>query len=113
MSWPSCASRASVGTAKSGVPMKTTRMAGSGRVALGRLGELLDHPVALQLRQVVDEQHAVELVDLVLDAGREQSAGLDLLLLAVEVAELHAHPVRPLDLGVVVLDRQAALVVDP
>ncbi len=34
---------------------------------------------------MVDEQHAVEMVDLVLQAGGEQAVGLDLLRLAVEV----------------------------
>ena len=34
---------------------------------------------------MVDEQHAVEVVDLVLDAGGEQAVGLVLVQLAVEI----------------------------
>ena len=79
---------ASVGTAKSGVPMKTTRSAtgphpagpegacGHSALALRRLLEFLDHPVALELREAIDEQDAVEMVDLVLDAGGEQPVRL-------------------------------------
>ena len=40
--------------------------------ALGGFLELLDHPVALELGDVVDEEDAIEMVDLVLqnDGGR-------------------------------------------
>ena len=41
--------------------------------ALGRLQELLDHPVALELRDVVDEQDPVEMVDLVLGARSQEA----------------------------------------
>ena len=37
------------------------------------LGEFLGDAVALELGQVIDEQHAVGVVDLVLQAGREQA----------------------------------------
>src|SRR2546426_5445137 len=36
-----------------------------------RLGEFFDHAGALELGDVVDEEHAVEMVDLVLQAGRQ------------------------------------------
>src|SRR5216684_2851794 len=36
-----------------------------------RLGEFLDHAGALELGDVVDEEHAVEMIDLVLQAGRQ------------------------------------------
>ena len=39
--------------------------------------ELLADAVALQLREVVDEQLAVEVIDLVLEADREQAVGLE------------------------------------
>ena len=39
----------------------------------GCLGEFLDDAIALELRDVVDEQHAVGMVDLVLETGPEQS----------------------------------------
>ncbi len=53
--------------------------------------------VALELRDVVDEQHAVEVVDLVLDAGGVTGLGVLFVLLAVEIEEFHLHPRRPLD----------------
>jgi hypothetical protein len=49
-----------------------------------------------QLREIVHEQHAVEVIDLVLDAGGEQAVGVFLMHLAVEIGEAHAHPRRPL-----------------
>src|SRR4051794_5027852 len=78
ISWPCAASARKVGTAKSGVPMKIKRSAigeadllrsGLFGGALGSLGEFLQNAVALQLRKVVHEQHAIEMIDLVLDAG--------------------------------------------
>ena len=47
------------------------------------LGELLEHHVALQAREMVDEQHAVQMVHLVLEADREQAVDLFLVGLAV------------------------------
>ena len=82
------------------------------RAILGELLELLHHHVALQLRDVVDEQHAVQMVDLVLQAGGEQAVGFDLLRLAVAVEILDPDRGRPLDLGIIVRDRQAAFLVD-
>ena len=61
---------------------------------------------------MVDEQNAVEMVDLVLQAGGEQPFGLDLLRLAVAVEIFDAHRGRALDFGIVVGDRQAAFLVD-
>src|SRR5690606_8647260 len=49
------------------------------------LGELPDHHVALQLGQVVEEQAAVEMIDLVLQADGKHAVGLDLLRTAVAV----------------------------
>ena len=73
---------------------------------------LIDH-VALQLRQVVDEQLAVEVVDLVLDArwraGRRPRSSCVLPSRSmIGDADLR----RPLDLGVILRDRQAAFLVD-
>src|SRR5665213_751357 len=108
MSWPCPCSSSSNGTEKSGVPMKirrrgmSLRRASAGRFSeLRRLGVFLDDAVALQLGDVVDEQHAVEMVDLVLDAGRQQTRCLDLMLFAVKI-EIAEHDLRrPLDLLVV------------
>ena len=59
-----------------------------------RLGEFLDDAVALELGHMVDEQHAVDVVDLVLQAGRQQALGLDLVRLAVEI-EIFDLDLRP------------------
>jgi hypothetical protein len=61
---------------------------------------------------MVDEEHAVEMVHLVLQAGREQAVGLDLPRLALAIEEADANPGGPLHLGIVVWDRQASLLVD-
>src|SRR3974390_949556 len=115
----------SVGTAKSGVPMKTRRIQAPplladvmrrylilsqclhGLAALGRLPEFPYHHVALELGDIVDEQHAVGMIDLVLQAGGEQALGFNLMLLAVQVQVLDAHFRRPRNLLVIFWDRQA------
>src|SRR5687768_6001784 len=63
-----------------------------GLSGLGLLLDLLDRLLALQAAQVVDEQHAVQVVHLVLDADGEQAFGVLFHLFAgvVEVADLHA-----------------------
>ena len=80
--------------------------------ALGHLGEFLDHAVALEFRDVVDEQHAVEMVDLMLQRRRQQALGEHFPRLALAVEKARAHLRRPLDLFVIFRDRQAALLVD-
>src|SRR5262245_41026887 len=67
------------------------------RLALGRLGKFLDHPLALEPRDMVDEQHAVEMIDLVLQAGGKEPARLQLLLAAIDVEILDPHLRGPLD----------------
>src|SRR5690606_4342012 len=64
------------------------------------LGQLLAHHLALERAQVVDEQLAVEVVDLVLHAYRQQSVGGQFKGLAVAVQGLHRDLVRALDVGV-------------
>src|SRR5205814_10112347 len=67
----------------------TKSSGGLQRAAALCLGELFqDHP-ALQDRDVIDKQDAVQMIDLVLQTGREQSFGLDLadLVLVVEIAQ--------------------------
>ena len=54
----------------------------SGRLLAG-LGELLEDHVALQAREMVDEQDAFEMVHLVLEADRQQAVDLLLMRLAV------------------------------
>src|SRR5690606_13131468 len=53
-----------------------------------QLLQALDRPVALERGQVVDEELAVEVVDLVLDAGRQQAVDPQLERLAVAVERL-------------------------
>ena len=43
------------------------------------LGEFLDHSISLELREVVDEEDAVEVVDLVLQHRRQQTLGQNFL----------------------------------
>lgn len=61
---------------------------------------------------MVDEQATVEVVDFVLDADGEQAVGLDFPFLVVAVEKPDPHPVRALDVLVIVRDRQAAFLVD-
>src|SRR5689334_13494412 len=82
------------------------------RRALGRLGEFLDHALAFEPRDVIDEQHAVEMIDLMLQAGGKEPARLHLLLSALKVEILDPHLRRPLDLLVELRDREAAFLVD-
>src|SRR5687767_14681033 len=63
---------------------------------------------ALQDAQVVEEQLAVEVVDLVLQAAREQLGRLDLVRVAVEVHRAHDDVLWPLDVRIDVGDREAA-----
>ncbi len=61
---------------------------------------------------MVDEQHAVEMVDLVLQTGRQDAVGLDLLLGSIAVEIAHAASDRPVDLGIVLWNRQATFLID-
>src|SRR5579863_6627704 len=112
MSWPAKISASSAATAKSGVPMKARRrrvvMATIypaphevgrgltpsrrlGRFLAFRLAQLAQDDVALQRRDVIDEERAFEMIDLVLDAGREQAFGMQFadLVLLVQIADFH------------------------
>ena len=50
---------------------------------LCRFGEFLCHPIALELGNMIDEKHAVEVIDLVLQTGGEQPISFDLVRLSV------------------------------
>src|SRR5205807_1295171 len=67
---------------------------GSGARELLRLGEFLDNPVALELREVVDEQHAVQMIDLVLDASGKDAGTVHLLALAGTIEETDSYLLR-------------------
>src|SRR5258708_4423624 len=60
---------------------------------LGALDEFAQHAIALELRDMVDKENAVEMVDLVLKGDGEDAVGLDLLGQAVAVEEADANPV--------------------
>src|SRR3954452_22168231 len=104
MSCPSARNRSSVGTVNGAVPMTTrrsgARVGASGAGAAG-LGDLAQDHAALERRGAVDEQHAVQVVDLVLEAAGQQPVGRDLLLRPLEVPVAHPHRPRPYHVRVV------------
>src|SRR5262249_26369625 len=75
------------------------------RFSLCLLLELAHDHVAFEPRQVVDDQLAVEVIDLVLDGGREQALRGELLPLALAIEDLDGRGRWPLDLDAHVRDR--------
>src|SRR6056297_4224026 len=71
------------------------------------LDSFFDHS-ALQRRQVVDEYLAVQMVDFVLDAYRQQPVGIEFHRVAVAIQTLDADILGTLDLGILAGNRQAA-----
>src|SRR5207253_9884493 len=82
--------------------------AASGR-ELASLRELLEDHVALQAREMVDEEDAFEMVHLVLEDDRKHAADLLVMLRPVQIEPAGADRVGALDLGILVRHRQAAL----
>src|ERR1700682_203539 len=80
--------RASARSANSGVPANTRRRNGSRRLA-ELLGQLGANALLLQLRQVLHEDLALEVIHLVLDAYREQPLGFEREGIAVLVVGAH------------------------
>src|SRR5487761_38500 len=120
MSWPTSSSASKMRTAKPGVPRNARRSLAGGWGAIAPSGgdrrletlglaELAQDDVALQRRDVVDEQHAIEMIDLVLDAGSEEALGFEFadLVLLVEIAQADRH--RTLNVGVLLGQGQATL----
>src|SRR5262249_49964026 len=109
----------SEGTANSAVPMKTSfRKAlprgcgrGGGHFLLVAV-EILDSLEGVEVRQPVDEQDAVEVVDLVLESARCESARLDADFLAAPIAALDHDRLVPRDLTHPAGVAEAALVAD-
>src|SRR5262245_38171110 len=86
---PAFSKRSSARDANSGVPAKTRRRkAGSGRLAK-LLRQLGADALLLQLREVLDEHLALQVIHLVLDADREQPLGLERERLAVLIVGAH------------------------
>src|ERR1700679_3620208 len=111
MSWPASWSARKAGTAKSGMPKKAMRTVLTRPLVLFQpllLGELAHDHVALERGQVIDEQDAVQVVDLVLQAGGQQAVGLYFALDAslIEIADFHAG--RAGDIGVLAGQGQAS-----
>src|SRR3954453_16103978 len=81
---------------------RTVRLAG---------GERADRRALLLLGRAVEHQHAVEVVELMLEDAGVQAAGLEALRLAARVDGLHHHILRALDLDVHLrlAEREAAL----
>src|SRR5690606_10041097 len=74
-----------------------------------QLAQLAQDDVPPERGQMIDEQYAVEMIDLVLDAGREQTLCLELADLVVVVEIAHADRARPRHLSIVLGHREAAL----
>ena len=78
----------------------------------GSLAKLLQRTahnhVPLQARQVIDEQHPVEMVDLMLHTGGKKPFAGHHLLFAIDIQIAHIDAGRPFDLGGLFWDRQAA-----
>src|SRR5262245_63427922 len=88
---PAFSKRSSARDANSGVPAKTRRRkAGSGRLAK-LLRQLGADALLLQLREVLDENLALQVVHLVLDADGQQSLRLERERLAILVVSAHFH----------------------
>ena len=81
-------------------------------LAPGRLGELLDHHLALQARDMVDEENTVQVVEFMLEAGCQETVGLQQMLLAVTADMPDGDRRRALHFGIIFGDRQAAFLVD-
>ncbi len=83
-------------------------LAGRGPV-LGVLSEFPHEEVALQPGNMIDEQDAIQMIDLMLQASRQNAVRLDLSRVAIAIEVTGAHAGRPLDILENVRDRQTAL----
>ena len=57
---------------------------------------------------MIDKEHAVDVVNLVLQAGRQETLGINLVLLAAQIEEFDLDLGRPLDFLVIIRNRQTA-----
>src|SRR5437868_6693396 len=90
MLWPASRSRARERAAKAGVPAKIRRRNASGGLAQ-LLGELCADALLLELRQMFDEDLALQMIHLVLDTHGEQALRLERERVAVLVVGAHFH----------------------
>src|SRR5438067_4424502 len=124
-SWPSSTSIRSGWTATSGVPRKARRtrrlplqaVGARRRPAPAELGiavaQLAQRLLALVGIEALEQQDAVEVVDLVLEQPGEHLVAFDRELVPVEVEAGDVHLLRPHDLEREPRHRQAALLVEP
>src|SRR3954470_8444234 len=97
MLWPASANRARAAAANCGVPAKIRRReAGSGGLTQ-LLRQLCAYPLLLQLRQVLDEHLALEVIHLVLNAHGQQTLGFEREGIPVLIERAHFHPFSALD----------------
>src|SRR3954468_8614320 len=97
MLWPASANRARAAAANCGVPAKIRRReAGSGGLAQ-LLRQLRAYPLLLQLRQVLDEHLALEVIHFVLNAYSQQTLRFQREGISVLVEGAHFHAFSPLD----------------
>src|SRR3954463_11525341 len=90
--------------------MRTGRAPPSGGLALALL-QLGADAVLLEVREELHEDLALEVVELVLDAGREEPGGVERETGAVPVEGRHGHALGPLDIVVDARDGEATLLV--
>src|SRR6185503_14230441 len=95
-SWPAASRRASARSANSGVPAKTRRRKAQSGGLAQLLGELGADALLLELRQVLDEDLALQMIHFMLDAHGEQALGLQRECVAVLVVGAHLHALGPL-----------------
>src|SRR5574341_1242220 len=101
--------RARARSANSGVPAKTRRRKAFRSGGLAQLlGELRADALLLQLREVLDEHLALQVIHLVLDAHSEQALRLERERIAVSIVRAHLDPFCALDELVNSGHRQAA-----
>src|SRR5713226_870839 len=74
--------------------------------------DLLLDAVARHGREVIDEEHAVQMIHLVQDDPREETLGLEVYGFAVLVRGLDRHPLAALDVAEDSGQRQTSLLVD-
>ena len=72
-----------------------------------------DQQIAPQPGQVIDKQHAVQVIDLMLDHGGLQIGEVPLLLAPIDIHIADTHQRGPLHLGVHLRNGEAAFVVVP
>src|SRR5215469_15327399 len=90
ISWPARCSASRVGTAKRGVPQKTSFTALPPTFAL-HLADFAEDHVALQPAHAEDEQRSVQVVDLMLEGARQQFLAVHFEPFAVFVLRADLH----------------------